>query len=104
VSPVRYELGSCIPEDGTLRSHCRGNLKSYDRYPPPPQNPLSLVTSGNVLQFLVAASAVSHSDCIHRNFLFPDTDAIFCSVASTQLYNRRLLASTIKNIQPCISI
>jgi hypothetical protein len=29
VSPVRYELGSYIPEDGILHSHRRGNLKSY---------------------------------------------------------------------------
>jgi hypothetical protein len=29
VSPVKYELGFCIPEDGILRSHCRENLKSY---------------------------------------------------------------------------
>jgi hypothetical protein len=28
VSPVRYELGSYIPEDGILHSHCRENLKS----------------------------------------------------------------------------
>jgi hypothetical protein len=29
VSPVRYELGFYIPEDGILHSHCRENLKSY---------------------------------------------------------------------------
>jgi hypothetical protein len=29
VSPVRYELGFCIPEDGILHSHSRENLKSY---------------------------------------------------------------------------
>jgi hypothetical protein len=29
VSPVRYELGSYIPEDGNLHSHYRENLKSY---------------------------------------------------------------------------
>jgi hypothetical protein len=30
VSPVRYELGFYIPEDGVLRSHHRrGNLRSY---------------------------------------------------------------------------
>jgi hypothetical protein len=29
VSPVRYELGFYIPEDGILHSHRRGNLKSY---------------------------------------------------------------------------
>jgi hypothetical protein len=29
VSPVKYELGSYISEDGTLHSHCRENLKSY---------------------------------------------------------------------------
>jgi hypothetical protein len=29
VSPVRYELGSYIPEDGILHSHRRENLKSY---------------------------------------------------------------------------
>jgi hypothetical protein len=29
VSPVRYELGFYIPEDGILRSHRRENLKSY---------------------------------------------------------------------------
>jgi hypothetical protein len=29
VSPVRYELGFCIPEGGILHSHRRGNLKSY---------------------------------------------------------------------------
>jgi hypothetical protein len=28
VSPVRYELGSYIPEDGILHSHCSDNLKS----------------------------------------------------------------------------
>jgi hypothetical protein len=29
VSPVKYELGSYIPEDAILHSHCRENLKSY---------------------------------------------------------------------------
>jgi hypothetical protein len=29
VSPVRYELGFCIPEDGNLHSQYRENLKSY---------------------------------------------------------------------------
>jgi hypothetical protein len=29
VSPVKYELGFYIPEDDTLHSHCRENLKSY---------------------------------------------------------------------------
>jgi hypothetical protein len=29
VSPVKYELGFYIPEDGILHSHCRENLKSY---------------------------------------------------------------------------
>jgi hypothetical protein len=29
VSPVRYELGIYIPEDGILHSHRSENLKSY---------------------------------------------------------------------------
>jgi hypothetical protein len=29
MSPVKYELGSYIPEDGILHSHRRENLKSY---------------------------------------------------------------------------
>jgi hypothetical protein len=29
VSPVKYELGFYIPEDGILNSHRRENLKSY---------------------------------------------------------------------------
>jgi hypothetical protein len=29
VSPVRYELGFYIPEDGILHSHRRENVKSY---------------------------------------------------------------------------
>jgi hypothetical protein len=29
VSPVKYELGFYIPEDGILHSHCREQLKSY---------------------------------------------------------------------------
>jgi hypothetical protein len=29
VSPVRYELGFYIPEDGILHSHNGENLKSY---------------------------------------------------------------------------
>jgi hypothetical protein len=29
VSPVKYELGFYIPEDGILYSHRRGNIKSY---------------------------------------------------------------------------
>jgi hypothetical protein len=29
VSPVKYELGFYIPEDGILHSHSRENLKSY---------------------------------------------------------------------------
>jgi hypothetical protein len=29
VSPLRYDLGYCIPEDGTLPSHLLENLKSY---------------------------------------------------------------------------
>jgi hypothetical protein len=28
MSPVRYELGFYIPEDGVLHGHRRGNLKS----------------------------------------------------------------------------
>jgi hypothetical protein len=30
MSPVRYELGFYIPEDGILHSHRRENLKSYN--------------------------------------------------------------------------
>jgi hypothetical protein len=30
VSPVRYELGLYIIEDGILQSHRRQNLKSYE--------------------------------------------------------------------------
>jgi hypothetical protein len=29
VSPVKYELGSHIPEDGIVHSHSRENFKSY---------------------------------------------------------------------------
>jgi hypothetical protein len=29
VSPVKYELGTYIPEDDILHSHCRETLKSY---------------------------------------------------------------------------
>jgi hypothetical protein len=29
MSPVRYELGFYIPEDGILQSHCRGSSESY---------------------------------------------------------------------------
>jgi hypothetical protein len=29
VSPVKYELGIYIPEDGILHSHSRESLKSY---------------------------------------------------------------------------
>jgi hypothetical protein len=29
MSPVKYELGFCIPEDDILHSYCRENLKSY---------------------------------------------------------------------------
>jgi hypothetical protein len=29
MSPVKYELGFYIPEDGILHSHRRENLKSY---------------------------------------------------------------------------
>jgi hypothetical protein len=29
VSPVKYELGFYIPEDGILHSHCREDLKPY---------------------------------------------------------------------------
>jgi hypothetical protein len=29
VSPVKYELGIYIPEDGILHSHRRENFKSY---------------------------------------------------------------------------
>jgi hypothetical protein len=32
VSPMRYEFGSYIPEDGILRSHRRENFKSYNFY------------------------------------------------------------------------
>jgi hypothetical protein len=31
VSPVKYELGFYIPEDGVLHSHRRESLKSYKR-------------------------------------------------------------------------
>jgi hypothetical protein len=30
MSPVKYELGFYIPEDGILHSHRRGNLTSYE--------------------------------------------------------------------------
>jgi hypothetical protein len=30
VSPVRYEVGFYIPEDGVLHSHRHENLKSYN--------------------------------------------------------------------------
>jgi hypothetical protein len=30
VSPVKYELGFYIPEDGIVNSHSRENLKSYN--------------------------------------------------------------------------
>jgi hypothetical protein len=29
MSPVKYELGFCIPEDDILHSHRHENLKSY---------------------------------------------------------------------------
>jgi hypothetical protein len=29
MSPVRYDLGSYIPKDGILHSHCPENLTSY---------------------------------------------------------------------------
>jgi hypothetical protein len=29
MSPVKYELGFYIPEDGILQSHRRENIKSY---------------------------------------------------------------------------
>jgi hypothetical protein len=29
MSPVRYELGFCVPEDGVLHSPRRENLESY---------------------------------------------------------------------------
>jgi hypothetical protein len=29
VSPVKYELGFYIPEDGIVHGHSRENLKSY---------------------------------------------------------------------------
>jgi hypothetical protein len=32
VSPVRYELGVYIPEDGILHSHRHENLKTYTLY------------------------------------------------------------------------
>jgi hypothetical protein len=30
VSPVKYELGFYIPEDGSLHSHRHENLRSYE--------------------------------------------------------------------------
>jgi hypothetical protein len=33
VSPVKYELGFYIPEDGILHSNRRANLKSYNKHP-----------------------------------------------------------------------
>jgi hypothetical protein len=33
VSPVKYELGFYIPDDGILHSHRRENLKSYSVKP-----------------------------------------------------------------------
>jgi hypothetical protein len=32
VSPVKYELGFYIPEDGILHSHRREHLRSYRKY------------------------------------------------------------------------
>jgi hypothetical protein len=29
MSPVKYEMGFYITEDGVVHSHCRENLKSY---------------------------------------------------------------------------
>jgi hypothetical protein len=51
MSPVRYELGIYIPEDGILRSHCRENLKTY----------ISLLPSGKFLCSLIKVAKVSEN-------------------------------------------
>jgi hypothetical protein len=37
VSPVRYELGFYVPEDGILHSHCREDLRCDKLVPVPTQ-------------------------------------------------------------------
>jgi hypothetical protein len=43
VSPVKYELGFYIPEDGVLHSHCRETVKSYNIFCP--NGPMGLATT-----------------------------------------------------------
>jgi hypothetical protein len=64
VSPVRYELGFYIPEDGILHSHCCENLKSYIAL-----TGWSLYQRGNVspvrceLGFYIPEDGIRHSHC-----------------------------------------
>jgi hypothetical protein len=59
VFPMRYELGFCIPEDCTLHSHRRENLKSY-KYSSVRTPKADAVTLDSLLQ--------SHP--LHAGFLF----------------------------------
>jgi hypothetical protein len=54
MSPVRYELGFYIPEDGILHSHPRQNLKSY------------IALTGWVLQRRCQVSPVRYELCSYN--------------------------------------
>jgi hypothetical protein len=60
VSPVRYELGFYISEDGILHSHRRENLKSYTvfLYGEATHRNIHLVFLSSVRRLLVAACVV----------------------------------------------
>jgi hypothetical protein len=68
VSPVRYELGFYIPEEGILHSHRHEDLKSYIAL-----TSLSLYRSRNVspvryeLGFYIPEDAILHSH--HHEYL-----------------------------------
>jgi hypothetical protein len=66
VSPVKYELGFYIPEDDTLHSHCRENLKSY-----------TLFCMGGVCTLLVSTS-IGHLQGV-QNLLPPVSPMLWVS-------------------------
>jgi glutaminase len=57
VSPVKYELGFYIPEDGILHSHCREILKSYK---------LLCAISGNVSRLYRVTSHLKDEGLLER--------------------------------------
>jgi hypothetical protein len=84
VSPVRYELGVYIPEDGILHSHRRENLKAYSRCLWGGYYHRLLVFLRSVLRLLITAYSVPSSPIL-----------VTLMMEATHSYETSVLARTI---------